>query len=660
MATFLLTMGYWAAWLLMAATVAVAGAAVIGTPRPRRATEAVVDAIVLHGVGLSVVSLGVLLLGLMGAINAAVMASCFAPLVILGAWRLGLLDVDGLSGWRAAVAHRRRSLEQTWATAPTLDRWLVAIGAVPLVAMAVTVFVGALAPDLGQDSLWYHLSVPGQWLHTGRAAMVPGAFPSLYTLGFESVYTAILGLTGNDTIVCGHVGMCVVVNIALPVVAGFHWGGVRGGAVALAFVPGLIGGLNGLPPVGAKHDAAASLMLAVSVWIVIRVIDERRGPTFREGATLAWISALAVAGKLTVALFWAPVVGAAMVSAMVMADGRWRILGAWLAVVVASLAIYAPWLVRAWLECGNPLVQLSPTAFAVAPDFFHARDEMLRLPRLYGLGEWSAALQALPHSLNTNAVEGFVFVFVLPVAALVPMVIARSPGPRVAGVVVACWLVVFTFLRGASETARYFAVCYPAAAPAVGCLCAQIGLRLSPRWLVVACALLMASSLSYAAKRHARWSSYSTIQWKYVPLVLDADRRAWASGAENAMMYAPLLDARPSIPRDAYVAVLGLPSPYYLDRRAEWSDFALPPLLHRWWGVAGGPGAMNADAALADLHRRGITHVLAATPGNATDPRLQSLIERGALQPIAMKGEASGGALWSVASPTSTTRGSAP
>lgn len=653
-AVVVLTLAWWTAWLAEAVAFALVGVAVVGLPRRvPRLTEVFVEAVVLHCVGLSVVSLGVLLLGLAKVFGAGSVGALLIVGVGVGLWRSGLLSALGRGEWAAACRERWCSARTTWASQALVDRWMLVLSAVPLAALLVALMIGGLAPDVGQDSIWYHLTVPGQWVLRGDVHVSPNVLQSAYTLGFEADYAAVLAVARNETLVCGLVVQWMMAGLLLQGVAAWHWGGARGAMLAMAVAPGMLAGVTG-PPVGAKNDAGAALMLAVSVWLVLRALHERRPLTWREVGCVAWTSALAVAGKLPAALFWAPTLMVAAVVCWRTSASPRRALTRLAVAVAVSAAIYAPWLARAGIETGNPLIQVAPRAMAVAPEFEPLVQTLELFPRVHGLHQWREALASLPHRLATTAIEGFAFFFLLPIAGLVALASRARPGGWAAGAIVLSWMPVMVLLDGASETARYFAVAYAAAAPAIGVAMALIAGGMAMRLRVALAVVLLATTWAVALKRHAHWAAFPTIQWKHYPLVLEHDRRAWAAVTELASEYAPLVDARPALPADARVLALGTHGPYHLWRRAEWSDFAVPPVLDRWWGRPDAEGALDADAARADLVARGITHVFSLDARGIDDPRLRALIEDGSLERIATSGAASTCGVWRVRAATST------
>jgi hypothetical protein len=67
--------------------------------------------------------------------------------------------------------------------------------AVALLAVLIA-FVGALAPEIEYDALWYHLWLPRLWLEHGRPVDLVAEYVSLYPLTWELIYGAGLALGG--------------------------------------------------------------------------------------------------------------------------------------------------------------------------------------------------------------------------------------------------------------------------------------------------------------------------------------------------------------------------------------------------------------------------------------------------------------------------------
>jgi 4-amino-4-deoxy-L-arabinose transferase-like glycosyltransferase len=189
------------------------------------------EKIALEGtLGLGLISIGALVLGLVGLLKGIVI---WSALLVLGILLRG--DVRGwIADWRRPLARFARP-QTAWAALLTFI----------LAFLLITALLRALAPPYAWDSLTYHLIGPERYLAAGRI----GTHTDNHNLGFpqsiEVLYAVTISLFGRDT-------------AAAPI----HW---LFGLFALVTVAGLV---RRYADPDAGLLAAVILMSGYSMWLL--------------------------------------------------------------------------------------------------------------------------------------------------------------------------------------------------------------------------------------------------------------------------------------------------------------------------------------------------------------------------------------------------------
>ena len=243
----------------------------------------------------------------------------------------------------------------------TLRRWWAQRGSAPQgafraclwtllsVAMAL-MLLEALAPPTSYDALRYHLRLPALYAEAGGWVFVPYDFNAAFPANVDMLYAIVLGL--------GAPGAAKLTHLLL--------GWLAVGAVAL-LARRAAGRGAGLPaaaifytmPVVALNSAWAYVDMGVTLYTLLAVLcvwcwwKEGRNRWLLLGGILV---GLALGTKYTGAVS-IPVLGAA-----ILVRPLWRgdvslqraMRGAFLLVLVACL-VASPWLVRNWVQWGDPV-----------------------------------------------------------------------------------------------------------------------------------------------------------------------------------------------------------------------------------------------------------------------------------------------------------------
>lgn len=223
----------------------------------------------------------------------------------------------------------------------------------------------------GFDALSYHLQLPQEWLAAGRVAPVThnvysylpsyleSAFVTLGLWGFvpRSSADGVAGLLAGEgamALSCQllHAGFGLasawMIAAAARGASRRVWGEEGGGLVAGVFAVGVpwvvVTGSLAYNEMGVNALFAAALIAA---------LDERMGAG-AKGVLAGWLVGVACGVKPTALFFAAPPVGLLLLA--VCGSGGWKKgAAATMGAVIAGGVALAPWMLRNYVACGNPV-----------------------------------------------------------------------------------------------------------------------------------------------------------------------------------------------------------------------------------------------------------------------------------------------------------------
>ncbi|RMH01443.1 MAG: phospholipid carrier-dependent glycosyltransferase [Chloroflexi bacterium] len=294
--------------------------------------EPVVRLVLAAGVGLGSMSLGVLVLGLMGGIRPFFLWLLLLLLAFL--WR---------NYWRQALADW---LAITWPRPQDgFQRvWLIYI----IINLAIA-FILALVPETAWDALVYHLTGPRLFLEAGR---ITHAIDLPY-LGFpqlgEMQFLLGMALVGDGTAPLFHFGYGIM-GLALTVVMARRLFGKTAAWFSAIFylsVPLLLGLMG-----DAYVDITLLFYMTAAFYAFVRWRENR-------DAGLSWLILMGVFGGMSAGVKYTavavPVALAVSVGWVSRRDG-WLLLGRRVMILaVVTTGLVLPWLLENWLTTGNPV-----------------------------------------------------------------------------------------------------------------------------------------------------------------------------------------------------------------------------------------------------------------------------------------------------------------
>ena len=307
-------------------------------------------------------------LSLSVATGLGVIASAIAFVGLLIGWRpwlwvlIAVFVLASAGGWfiawrdvMAAISTARRWLgEAGWG-----ERVLVGLAVVTL--LQITLLIGFpvhTGTSKGNDDARTYLKNPQVMLHTGRLAVVPADHFTVYPMNRGMLSVLGYQVEGERTarmfsLVFGWALMGFTAALAMALVPG---AGRRAAALAVPLIlcqGELIRGYGLL--ICGKDDLPAVVFSLAAMFVLAGMADDRR--RFRQVALAGFLFAVAVNTKPS-AVFYAPVLALFALRWLRQGEARTsrKVWQGMLAAALAGFSVgYLPWLLRSWIEFGNPL-----------------------------------------------------------------------------------------------------------------------------------------------------------------------------------------------------------------------------------------------------------------------------------------------------------------
>lgn len=321
---------------------------------------------------------------LQAACGLAIMLSLSHLLGVLGllAGRMAMPVGAGTVAIGVVLLGHQLASERNHDRATVSPIWLLGMPAFALLLVAACQPPGWLwdSEAGGYDALSYHLQLPQEWLAGGRVWPVTHNVFSFLPSYVESAFVHLGAMTGAPALpttesrapglIAGE-GTGVIscqflsVGIALAAVAvvarlgisacrraGLEGSGAFAGLLLLCTPWTVVVGSL------AYNDLAVVALIAAAM---LAAMDDQLSGTIR-GVLAGFLIGAACGCKPTALLFGAPPVGIALLAGAPMR--RWA--GAVLPAAGAGLLTLAPWLIRNWLACGNPVFPQAAAWFGSA------------------------------------------------------------------------------------------------------------------------------------------------------------------------------------------------------------------------------------------------------------------------------------------------------
>ena len=335
-----------------------------------------------------------------------------SPFGLLKPASLLILVGIGVALALAGAGRGLASLRRPRLRRPAGTWWLLGV---PIAAGAVFALIGALAPEVEYDALWYHLDFPRRYLAAGSLVDLRCEYVSLYPMGTELLFG--YGLAFGDAVVAKllHFGFWALTVAATYDLARRVSAPQRVGLAAAAIVA--------LTPTVLWEATTAYVDLAVTFFATVSLGWVLRfGESHGRGAlaVAGLLAGLAVAAKTLGLLAVASL--AVLVLAVTAGRARRRV-AAMAAFGAIALLPAAPWLGRAWIEGGNPVFPSLYGVFGADADRWtqDAADALDRRLDSWGYRDGVEALLALPWDVTMHAAPfagsiGVIYLMLVPLA----------------------------------------------------------------------------------------------------------------------------------------------------------------------------------------------------------------------------------------------------
>ncbi|MGA9115222.1 MAG: phospholipid carrier-dependent glycosyltransferase [Bacteroidota bacterium] len=303
--------------------------------------------------GFGAVSLGSLGLAWAGVYTHTVVA------VFMAASCAGWLAWKGPAALRRAAGAVRRRMRKETSRAPLLGSRDIPWVAVSAMA-GCTALVGALAPEIEYDALWYHLRLPRVWLEQGSAVDILHEYVSLYPMNQDLVFGAALAAGGPVAAKLMHF-------LLLPLTAGAvfaftrrHLAGVSPWLAAAVF-------LTAPTVLWEATTAYVDLGLAFHGFLGVSSLVEYLRCRNRSWLIMTGLNAGLALGTKHLGLFLLLLTVLALFFARDEDRPVRRRMGECLAVCGIALVLALPWYVRSAAASGNPFFPDLYSLFGASP-----------------------------------------------------------------------------------------------------------------------------------------------------------------------------------------------------------------------------------------------------------------------------------------------------
>lgn len=561
--------------------------------------------LVIAAVGATALS-GVL--SAMGLLHLYRPAAVTALIILLAASR----PRTWIVGWRTLRDSWRRT---THRQVRMSDAGYALCAAVGLACAAV----GALAPEIEYDALWYHLWLPVRALHAGAPVDIVEEYVSLYPLGWEL-------LNGGALAVGGPVAAKLLHFACLPLLAGSACLLAR--RLAPHVSRPLVFALVVCTPTVLWEASTAYVDLALAWLATVAVCSLLR---WHDTSDRRWlvIAGVVLGGALAVKHLALVVLLVCAVAAAVVRTGsvaagwsrRHRIaagLRAAVLLVAIALSLASPWYARAWAASRNPVFPELFRVFGAAPAERWSDEVESNLSRFeagFGMGRTPGAILLLPWNVTAHGARfagavGPLFLALVPFALLM----RQRRGGKVIALGCLVYVLVWASPLGSFQM-RFLLPIVPflavGAAAGVSVLTWHAGrvrswLANAPRAAVTVLLVLNLPFFTEYQERDRRgWTGWITHVLRALPLgvVVGAESEdAYLARTVPTYRAWQFIDA--STPPGSRVLTFAGGDHLYSHRPRLWAD-ATMAYPATWHAAAGEEARM-----LRELQRLGITHVL--------------------------------------------------
>ena len=584
-------------------------------------------ALLCYTLGMAVFSFLFIWLGNLGMLRAPLILAVVILLPVAGFVRL---FISFRKNATPQLQDSFPNVKSTWNGLKTVERVFLVLISTWILILSINILIGGMAPDFTQDSMWYHLSVPGQWTISGRADAFPGVMPSTYPLAMEACYSGGL-LLGNAFLCPLLYSQVTLAMLFLMILGAGRMGGGRAGFIAAGVIVGFHAALSAVSPLPSGNDNFASLLLLAGFLLLLDRFQNRSIKGWGKNLFLAgFLLETAAAAKIFTLFFSMPMILVFLFWKGRNSRGKIDFPREILFISAGAILAYLPWGARAWIETGNPFFPVATGVFPPRDEFTLSLYYIKRLHSLYPATPAGALemVREIPEKIRVMLVYLHVM-FPLFVFSAGYALFRKERMWRIQGAVLSFCLVFFLVLDDECAFPRFFSICYPLAVPSIAKMLGAILSHLRKRARYFLLALFMFSSIGLYGKRQLEVARFRTIRWKFRPVLSDEARDEYARFAEQGGLYIGFKIVRPHIPKDAYVFLPDCNYPFYLERRCFWWDEVCGRIRRPWW-------LLKDPEWIGGFIRRNHFDYILIT-GSGRDVRLDALIREGLLRDVPLE-----------------------
>jgi hypothetical protein len=563
------------------------------------------DFVLTMAIGFGCISIGSFALGLMRWYTPTVIQWCLG--VLVGA-ALILILPGIIREWKSSVSERSTSV------AADVESRGTAFWKTLAVLASVIALIGALAPEVEYDALWYHLWLPKLWLQAGGPVDPVQEYISLYPLNCELVFGAAMSGGGAVAAKLVHYTDFLLMALAVFICTRKFSRGVS---------PWLASALVMTAPTvlweatTAYVDIGLALHTTLSAYALLRWTESRRQGWLVLAAV---VMGIALGTKHLALLFLCGEAAGIMLWTWVQTKQFHKVLGSASVFVLLALVIASPWYLRAYAASGNPVFPDLYGIFGAEPAQRWGPSAELQLEHFkarFGFGRSPLNLVLLPWYITTQG-SRFGSTFGPLFLVFLPIVLLRHRWTRLTGalvllitIYVLLWASPFSSFQG-----RFLIPIIPLLAilgaggfAAAFERCSESRFPGSRRWLVAFVSILMFLNLPPFISLHEGnrqgWTGWLIHVVRRVPagvVVGTTGRDEYLTA--NVHSYGAWQFVNRSLPASARVLTFSGGDQLYSNRERLWAESAMAfPAV---WGAMG----KDSRYVTSTLEGLGVSHLL--------------------------------------------------
>lgn len=478
--------------------------------------------------------------------------------------------------------------------------------------------LGCMLPATGQDELTYHLSAPRQYLLAHRIHPTPHLLHANFPLNAEMLYLFCLGLGGE--MLCKMLQWSQWLILLITLLAWVRRLDRGAGYLAVMLYLSPLAGVYQRAPTEAGSDLLTGTFFTLSLYCLARM---EKGD-WRRWVLLAGLSGgFAWGTKYVGPAFVTPAVCVYLVGRLLSLRMGWRSVAYSLALLlITTLLLFAPWMVKNALFTGNPVYPLAARTFPSPEPYRGIAERLYHFENQWNFYQQEPQPSSLPAKIaralgnyrdervHWSLHEGDFLILFYLIFGVTGLILP------IAGVRLLAWAaltvnIIFVFLYG-THLNRYFSITYSLAAALVALQLVYLFRQTSiERLLVAAFGVVLLLNLVNFQQRWCR-----LVDWHGRPLLTRQAHRQYLRRQLAEPLTVELSDRIAELtPPGAYLLGQGLRYPFHYGRRLYCTGAFEEELLEQLARRLGG-----WEPVAEALREQGFTHLVISREGKSPPP----------------------------------------